>query len=252
MGATLKLVSLNIERSKHLDVLLPFLERERPDVLCVQELMQHDIDRLSRALGEATCIYEPLAKRPQDDPPGIIGLGIFSRLPVTRVHADYYAGTRGVLRDNIQNDQATYNNMNRVVLSCDVKKEGSAFRLATTHFRWTPGGEPDQEQRKDMQALLRVLTDKDEFAICGDFNAPRGEEIFSMLSTKYKDNIPLEYQTSLDLTLHRVAKTNPHELQHKMVDGLFTTPQYVASDVRLHFGLSDHAAVVAAISKSFN
>ena len=33
-----------------------------------------------------------------------------------------------------------------------------------------------------------------------------------------------------------------------MVDGLFTTPGCQASDVRLQFGVSDHAAIVARLS----
>jgi endonuclease/exonuclease/phosphatase family metal-dependent hydrolase len=241
--AALKLVSLNVERSKHLDRVVPFLQRENADVVCMQEFVEHDIDQLSQALQGASCVYEPLAKRPQDHPPGIIGLGIFSRLPMSARRADYYVGKPGVLLDNIQIDETTYNNMNRVVLSCDIEKEGNAFQIATTHFRWTPNGEPDQGQREDMMALLRVLTDLGQFVLCGDFNAPRGGEIFSMLASRFKDNIPVEYKTSIDGSLHRSGPL-PY-----MVDGLFTTPGYVARDVRLQFGVSDHAAIIATISK---
>jgi len=40
---SIKIISLNIERSKHIDRILPFLVREQPDVFCVQELCKKDI-----------------------------------------------------------------------------------------------------------------------------------------------------------------------------------------------------------------
>jgi hypothetical protein len=75
-------------------------------------------------------------------------------------------------------------------------------------------------------------------------NAPRGKESFSRLAKKYKDNIPPEYKTSIDQNLHKVKGIQ------FMVDGLFTTPSYKASDVKLVDGVSDHMAVVAEITKS--
>jgi len=47
----LKLVSLNIEGSKHLDLVLSFLEREAPDVVCVQELFESDAPLFESRLG---------------------------------------------------------------------------------------------------------------------------------------------------------------------------------------------------------
>ena len=90
--------------------------------------------------------------------------------------------------------------------------------------------------------------------LCGDFNAPRmyeGKpgEIFAMLAAKFKDNIPAIYETSIDVSLHRNGKTNAQELSDKMVDGLFTTPAYEASDVVLHPDISDHYAISATITR---
>ena len=54
-------------------------------------------------------------------------------------------------------------------------------------------------------------------AFCGDMNVPRGNETFNRLAEKYKDNIPLEYKTSIDQNLHRVKGLQV------MVDGLYYT-----------------------------
>jgi endonuclease/exonuclease/phosphatase family metal-dependent hydrolase len=94
-----------------------------------------------------------------------------------------------------------------------------------------------------MKNLLALLAKTPELILCGDFNAPRGGEIFKMLADKYKDNIPPEYDSSLDTELHRIGK-----IKKLMVDGLFTTSAYIVSDVKLSEGVSDHKAVTAIIS----
>ena len=68
----------------------------------------------------------------------------------------------------------------------------------------------------------------------------------------YTDTIPANYTSSLDKTLHRKGDdpSRAHLFTDFMVDYLFTKPDYQASDVRLEFGISDHAAVVATISKT--
>ncbi len=91
---------------------------------------------------------------------------------------------------------------------------------------------------------MGLLDAEEGFVLCGDFNAPRGGEIFSELAARYRDNIPAQYTTSIDASLHRAG-----DLQ-LMVDGIFTTPEYQASSVLLHSGVSDHYAVTADITKT--
>ncbi len=245
-GVSIKLVSLNVERSKHLDLVENFFVSEMPDVVCLQELMQEDIPRLLTPLGNPIYVFEPMALRPDEPPSVTMGIGVFSRFPIVEKSVRYYVGEPGVLRDSMQNDPSTYNNLNRIVLAADIQKDGRVFRIATTHLTWTPDGESNDEQRRDAAALLRVLEEFDEFVLCGDFNAPRGGEIFSMFASRYKDNIPPHYTSSLDPELHRAG---PLEL---MVDGIFSTPSYAVSGVELISGVSDHKALVATVSKTLD
>ncbi len=248
MAASIKLISLNIERSKHLDRVLPFLEQEKPDVVCLQEVLERDVERIETAAG--TChAYAPICWHPADSPEVgavLTGTAFFTRLKTENVRIDYYHGDESHARTapprTIMEDIS--------LISADVTKDGRLFRLMTTHFTWTPHGQPDEHQRRDVDALIGLLDTAGEFVLAGDFNAPRGGEIFSKLALRFKDNIPGSYATSLDLTLHRAAKEHADELKDKMVDGLFTTPEYRAENVRLEFGLSDHAAIVADIFRA--
>ena len=250
--AGIKLVSVNIEFSKHLDRVERFLREQRPDVICMQELMAHDIPALEQAL-DMRCYFTGTTRRSFEKSPGIQGIGIFSRFPAT--YASYFYSGDG-LPDIMFDDtsaQTKHATESHALSICKLEKDNVVFKICTTHFTWTPDGSTSDEQLQDLEALLRVLAPLDEFVLCGDFNAPRIHEgkpgeIFSKLSEKYKDNIPAEYETSIDINLHRAGKLRPHELADKMVDGLFTTPGYTASEVVLHSGVSDHCAIVAQIA----
>jgi endonuclease/exonuclease/phosphatase family metal-dependent hydrolase len=248
--ASIKLISLNIERSKHLDLVMPFLEREKPDVVCLQEIMERDVPLFEKAL-DGKCFFSVNTRHQADGNPGVMGCGILSRLSAHSFTEDWYVrNSEEIPTFDFTNANTKHATENHAVLSCTVEVGSVAYKIATTHFTWTPDGKPDEYQREDLKKFLPILDSLGEFVLCGDFNAPRGGEIFSALSGRYKDNIPAGYNSSLDPDLHRIGKTKPHELDGKMVDGLFTTEEYQASDVRLEFGVSDHAAIIASIVKT--
>ena len=125
----------------------------------------------------------------------------------------------------------------------DVKKDDTVFRIGTTHFTWTPDAAPNQLQREDTTALLNTMKLVGHIVLMGDFNAPRGGEIFSIFANNFKDNVPVQYTSSIDGALHRAG-----ELPH-MVDGIFSTEEYIVSNVRMVCGISDHCGLFGMITK---
>jgi endonuclease/exonuclease/phosphatase family metal-dependent hydrolase len=245
---SLRLVSVNIERSKHLDLVCSFLENENADVVCVQELCERDIPTIRRAAGEHV-IFTPFAVHPADtsdtsDP--VVGVGIFSRHPFVHTEIVYYRGSEDAARTESPRETFT----NHALVVADIRSDEATTRIVTTHFTWTPDGSASQLQRVNAAAMFERLAGMGEFVLCGDFNAPRGGEIWAMITDHFKDNVPAKYATSIDASLHRAGRTRPQELVDKMVDGLFSTPGYQVSDVELHTGVSDHCAITATISKS--
>ncbi len=247
MSSTLKLISLNIEMDKHLPRVLPFLEREQPDVVCLQEVFEKDMGLFEKTLGmsgrfEAVSVVDisyvngvlgPDEELAQKGPQGV---AMFSKLPVRSEGVEYYHGEPG----EVPRHSADYN---RLFLWRAVEKEGTLFTIGTTHFTWTPDGNISREQAEDMQKLFTIVEGFPEIAFCGDFNAPRGREMWGKLAERYRDNIPGEYVSSIDPLLHRA------EGLEVMVDGLFTTPGYRAFDVKLVEGVSDHKAVVGYLER---
>ena len=239
---SIKLVSLNIERHKHLEQVFSLFSSVQPDVACLQEVFEQDVEGLMKAMHASAYAFAPMGRRPEESH-SIMGVAILSRIPMRKKAAEYYVGNLEYIPESFQGKRTTYNKLNRVLLVCDIEKEGTHFRVGTTHFTWTPDGSASDMQREHMRALLKKLEAAGELVFTGDINAPRGGEIFSMLATKYADNVPLSYTSSLDPVLHRAG---PLPL---MVDGFFSTPEYAVSDVRMECGISDHCALIATVSR---
>ncbi len=241
----INLVSVNIERSKHLELVLPFLRERAPDVACIQECMERDIPLLKETVGEHV-LFVPLCIFAQrsDEEEGLYGQTIFSRYPFVTTSSQYYGGEYDPLSTFTDDKEASIERIGKALSGIEIEKDGVVYKIMTTHFTWSKHGEPDERQRTDLKSLFGILETQPEFVLTGDFNAPRGRATWDTIAATYKDNIPTEYTSSIDPVLHRAAPL-PY-----VVDGLFTTPKYVASNVELISAVSDHCAIVASIQKS--
>ena len=125
------------------------------------------------------------------------------------------------------------------------------YAIATTHFTWAPNGNISTDaQHMDMDAFLFHMEKYKPHVMCGDFNIPRGHnDLYDKLLIAYKDAVPELYATSLDAEFHRLRLDQDRKvlLERYMVDYILTQEPYRAEDVRLQFGVSDHAAVIATI-----
>ncbi len=251
--ANMKLISINIEGDKHFDSVLPFLKGENPDVLCLQEVFETDLDNF-KALGY-TCSFLPQTKKLIDNVDSNHGCALCTHGEMQNVQSFYYQNGGNPLPEfNNEERLRSINEIKRGVLCADTLCNGSLFKIATTHFTWTPKGEsPSDEQIRSVKVFLEKVKGMEPHIMCGDFNIPRTENfLYGELVKHYTDTVPLTYTSSLDATLHR-AGPNPekkHLFDSFMVDYVFTQPPYTAHDVRLGFGVSDHAAVVATIEKT--
>lgn len=245
----IKLVSINIQGDNNKETVLPFLLKQSADVVCIQEIFEEDIKMYEEALGMKS-FFKPIMYRESFKNGGerdkLFGPAIFTNHK-TIYNYEYIVGVESDIPIFAKpEDSTTERNISNIVLLwADITIPGdSIYRISTTHFTWTPDGMTTPYQIEDTTKLIKTLDENlKDFVLVGDLNAPRGKEAFAMLAQKYKDNIPLEYESSIDPKLHRVQG-----LIH-MVDGLFSTKEYEVKDVKLIEGISDHKAVVANIQK---
>jgi exonuclease III len=240
----MKLIALNIEGNRHYDRVLPFLQKENPDVIALMEVAEYMCDWLQEHGYHTT--FTPMTIRTQNSETFTEGILLASKLPHTSKSHYYRRASTELCAFNARDKEHT---CSHAVLYAQV----GAYNIATTHFTWNPRGEiADDLQKKEMKLLLDFTTTLPPHVLCGDMNIPRNHnDLYNTLCEYYIDQVPKEYQSSLDRTLHRLG--NKPELTKLfdsfMVDYVFTQPPYTAHDVRLVFGLSDHAAVVAHLEK---
>lgn len=248
----MKLISLNVEGNKHWERIMPFLERERPDVLCLQELFDRDAHVLKERFGYEM-LFEPMTLDPYDQegrewiPQGI---GMFSTRPFsTTGNSVYYSPSAVLERYDRDNKPGTCRG---TLLWASVEVDSTEFLIATTHLAVTADGQTDPPQTANFNALLDVVSTLPPHSICGDFNMPRGyNDLYPRMIAQYADRIPEEYACSLDLDIHRGGKdlVQRSHIGRFMVDYIFTQPPYTTLSVRLQFGVSDHAAVIGELAR---
>ena len=241
---SLKLVDLNIQRDKNFERVRSFLGHSGAGVVCLQEVFEEHLQQLAGSIGAKEYRFAPMTRyHGSDEVPHTLGVAIFSRHSVIDSQTIYYTGDASHLPELHQADDATWNNKNFPLLCADITVDGVSYRIMTAHHTWTPDGKPTDMQRMHTTLMLHELSGLGEFILTGDFNAPRGGEIFDRIASLYKDNVPEHYASSLDEKLHRVPGLR------LMVDGLFSTPAYTVEDTHMLCGISDHCALVATVSK---
>jgi endonuclease/exonuclease/phosphatase family metal-dependent hydrolase len=239
-----KIASINIEGDKHLDRVIPFLQSQNFDVICLQEVLNKDVSLFKKEL-EMDAKYYPSVYFGSENRGGITPGNLWGILTLVKKDcSSFFSHTYvGSEKDIPHFDNDNFNRVNRILAGVEYKFGGDVFRILTTHFTWIPDGKTNDEQRNDYKKLLQYLDLYDEFVLCGDFNAPRGQEIWDSLAQKYTDNTPQEILTTMDQNLHKVKGLQ------LVVDGMFSTSQYVVKNVVVQDGLSDHMATYATVSK---
>lgn len=235
----MKLATLNLEGTKHLPDQLAWLAREKPDVVCLQECFRVSLPEFAKLGYRAE--YVPLLNVERENRYrvqllGEWGLAILTRVPVKSSQVFTYRGQPGQLP--ILTDP---NSPNRAALVLEVEIDGEKYTIATAHHTWTSDGETSPEQRRDTVRLLDALKPFPSLILCGDFNAPRGKEAWSMLATQYRDNVPPEVTTTIDGAKHYAGNLQ------LVVDGIFSTSDYRVENVRVQAGVSDHCALSADV-----
>lgn len=233
----IKLLTLNIETDRHLDRVQAAIAEYQPDVVCLQEALEADCARL--ALNGQYAVKFSLGgylSRPSGEHASW-GVAVLSRVPVVRQVESYYSDRTNVRVLRHPDDTR------RVLLMTELEHQGQRHRIATVHFTWTPDGHINELQKADFARLKQGLASYDDYVLCGDFNAPRGREMFARFVDELGliDHLPAEVTSTIDGRFHRVGDLG------LVVDTIFSTPHYRVTQTRVLEGLSDHKGILALI-----
>jgi endonuclease/exonuclease/phosphatase family metal-dependent hydrolase len=235
---SLSLLTLNVEAGRHDDLIKPFLREHSQDVCCFQEMLETAFHEF-KAEFSLEGFWVPSAE-PRNKPEELKGSAILSHYPIKNYTSTEYDNFHEMLPEIAVHHPYRPRLWLQVA---EIEKAGQLYRVATTHFTWSSSGEANDEQRANLKTLLTLTDVYKELVLVGDFNAPRGREIFDTLASYFTDNIPPEVTTTIDGARHR-AGALPY-----VVDGMFSRG-YTVTDVQVHDGLSDHCGVTGVIHLS--
>ena len=235
----IKLLTLNIEGDRHLSRIHAAIAAHLPDIACLQEVFEADCPYLASMGYDVR--YAVSARVP-----GVggrsernWGIAVLSRVPVRRQTITYYADDPRIQVIQVPNDAR------RVLVVTELEHLGQPYRIATTHFTWSPDGHINDQQKADFSRLEQVLSRCSDYVLCGDFNAPRGGEMFARFTDRLNlcDHLPASVTTTLDARFHRAGAL---EL---VVDTIFSTKEYRVTDVQVIEGISDHKGILAVVER---
>jgi len=246
----LKLLTLNIEHDRHLERVAQTIATHSPDIVCLQEVFEKDCATLAAAgsyqFKYAISTLMPDRTGVQSTPRGFgggsprsWGLAVLTRLPVQHQTVAYYADDPRIRIFGSPNDPR------RLLIMTELHHEGRTYKIGTTHFTWSMAGATTDEQRADFARLKQVLLPYPDYVLCGDFNAPRGGEMFSLFTNELGliDHLPADVTTTIDPQFHYAGAL---ELA---VDTIFATPEYRLTDVQVLEGISDHKGILAMVER---
>jgi len=241
----MKVVSINIEKKSHLEQVVDFVNKEKADVVCIQEVMDDTFSYLMHTL-EMSGTFAPFVTLEGwgEGLDGNMGVAVLSREPHVVEGVHYYQGVEGKI-NTLKNKEDIHEIHDAIARAVLVVSTG-VCTIGTTHFTYTKDGEPDDVQRRSLGTMLKLLKPYGDLVFCGDFNIPRPNELYRQLKNEFTDTIPESYHSSLDSKLHRVPGLQ------KMVDYMWVRGRYVARNVHLVEGVSDHCAIIAEVEKLDN
>lgn len=238
----LKLLTLNIQHDRHLDRVAQVIATHLPDIVCLQEIFEKDCAKLA-AVGGYRVKYAISALMPEGEEgnssPRSWGVAVLTRVPVREQTVAYYADDPRIRIFKEPNDPR------RMVVMSELEHDGRNYKIGTTHFTWSVKGAATDEQREDFARLKQVLLPYPDYVLCGDFNAPRGGEMFSKFTDELGliDHLPPHITTTIDPQFHYAGAL---ELA---VDNIFSTPEYRVSEVQVLDGISDHKGILGVVER---
>ena len=236
-----------------------------PDVLCLQDIPYRDLSLFERwpyvTFGPMTNHIIGVGEEAKR---AVVGIAVASRYFLTDIAHHTYWGD-GTLKDlqgikdnqrhlGEESDRLVEATEDRLVICASVEKEGVGYDLANTHGMWVRGGVTNDVQRQSMKRLRDILADeaqmRDGIVLASDLNFGRGGEIYDMFTEWLADRMPPEIDHTLDPE-HPVSKKGIKVVSDHIMSCPEFLDSYLVNDVKLHLGVSDHAAISATIEVSF-
>lgn len=255
---TFKHINLNLyEGGLFFDAILDFFEKEKPDVVALQEVFNGTDPTLEENFRSMEVLkdffrgwdyfYAPEFMLVRPEGKLEIGNAIFSRFPITHKKVTDFGIPYGEF--DAFPPQGDFGRHPKNIQCCDVHCEGTTFTICNTHGIWGLDGADTPERLEMSRRIVEMIKDRRNLLISGDFNIKPNTQTITNIE-KYLKNVYKNDLTSSFNLKHKDLEKHPGYAS-AVVDMLFVSPdvsvttQKVATD-----DVSDHLAFVTEIEYS--
>ena len=249
--STLKFIQINIFKGKYLDDLLNFLEREKPDVVSMQEVTAGQMNACD---DKSVSLYDVIANKLgysgvyngdlklEGDPKSSFGNAVLTRLPVLGSHVEVLHDFRAVTMHEFLSEPAIWAQVPRQVLDLIVDVDGKKVHTMSWHGAWTAPPQDTEETIRQAKKIAEYLISLNEPFILGcDSNELLQSETIQTIN-EVAVNI-MEGSGILQTTHPKIHKIVPRGY---LVDYVYTSKDIKVNSVEVpQVTISDHLPVVA-------
>ena len=241
----LKLLQLNLWMGRVLPQVLRTIEREQPDIVCLQEVFNADrtvifpepmlngVDDIKQLLGYKYSYFSPVFSIQVNGNTVDFGNAIISRFPLLATKTIFTHGSYVPL-----DSPARLDNSRNLQLARVEYLPGKTFNLVNHHAHWekTPAGSDTSVEK--MQLVKAAIGQLDgPVILAGDLNVDPGTATLKIFDGSLED---LTASYTIQSTLSLLGKVNNVACDHIFVDSTIQVQSFrVLDDV-----ISDHKALL--------
>ena len=241
----MKLLQLNIWEGKLLKEVLAFIDKEKPDILCLQEVysctgdipfpdtMFNSLELIQQQIGYDHVFFSPVFTAVYSEVLASFGIAIISRFPLENKQTIF---TNGVFDPNLTAKSYTANT--RILQTCKVSIGDKSLSLANHHGHreLDPlGNEISIEKMKFVKAKLQELPLPLVFS--GDLNITSESPAMRVFDGFLKD---LTAEHNIKSTLSQLGKAKNVACDHILVSDDIQVTDFNVSEKLI----SDHKALI--------
>ncbi|HZM64611.1 MAG TPA: endonuclease/exonuclease/phosphatase family protein [Candidatus Saccharimonadales bacterium] len=247
----LKLVTINIFQGALLDEVCAFIEKERPDIVTMQEvydghgsaapLKYRSWEEIKKRLRFKAADYE--AALIDNKPPGAfpMGNGILSQFPITSRDFVFF---NEPFNPHYVDDAKNSSKMPHVLQHVVLQTPAGEVNVYNLHGTWDLNGDNFSDKRRQMsEAILAATKGKKNVLLAGDTNAKPTNQAMRNLEPQLKNVFGTELKTTFNMS----RKDNPGYAT-AAVDMVFVSPDVkIISKSCPQVDISDHLPLVVEV-----
>ncbi len=247
-----KILSLNLwEGGLLCENIEKFLQKETPDILCLQEVFNGDADQaknfqslswLTALFPDYHSFYSPDLFEDRSDGEGDVGNLILSRFPFVEKKTIFLQGEyQKIVRPDDKSDfSKDPQNMQCVIL--DI--EGEKLCVANVHGIWGLDGSDSPERLQMSETIVNEIEGKTQLVVMGDFNLKPDTQTIANIE-KHLINV---FKGDMTTSFNMKHKTNPGYAT-AVVDMFFSSRDVKIISKRIpDDDVSDHKPLVVTIA----